>query len=123
MIAAGHTGVNASSRLHRGRGHYLNPRKNHLNPKYVSAISTTAPAIQHHIENSSAFSPRAKCSSKSRLLTSAPTVVATLQSEIRRLEHEINIARQTGADYRDDALASAQTQLASAKAILDGEMK
>ena len=38
MIAAGHTGVNASSRLHRGRGHYLNPRKNHLNPKYVSAI-------------------------------------------------------------------------------------
>lgn len=49
--------------------------------------------------------------------------VATLQSEIRRLEHEINIARQTGADYRDDALASAETQLASAKAILDGEMK
>ena len=48
--------------------------------------------------------------------------VATLQSEIRRLEHEINIARQTGADYRDDALASAETQLASAKAILDGEV-
>lgn len=78
MIAAGHTGVNASSRLHRGRGHYLNPRKNHLNPKYVSAISTAAaPAIQHHMENSFAFSPRSKCSSKSRLLTSAPTVVAT----------------------------------------------
>ncbi len=49
--------------------------------------------------------------------------VATLQMEIRRLEHEINIARQTGADYRDDALASAQTQLASAKAILEGEVK
>lgn len=49
--------------------------------------------------------------------------VATLQLEIRRLEHEINIARQTGADYRDDALASAQTQLASAKAILEGEVK
>lgn len=49
--------------------------------------------------------------------------VATLQMEIRRLEHEINIARQTGADYRDDALASAETQLASAKAILEGEVK
>lgn len=47
--------------------------------------------------------------------------VATLQMEIQRLEHEIHIARQTGADYRDDALASAETQLASAKAILDGE--
>ncbi|WP_157170016.1 hypothetical protein [Afipia clevelandensis] len=55
-----------------------NPRKNHLNPKYVSAISTAAaPAIQHHIENSFSFSPRSKCSSKSRLLTSALTVVAT----------------------------------------------
>lgn len=49
--------------------------------------------------------------------------VATLQMEIQRLEHEIHIARQTGADYRDDALASAETQLASAKAILDGEVK
>lgn len=56
MTAAGHTGVNASSRLHRGRGRYLNPRKNHLNPKYVSAISTAAaPAIQHHMKNSFGF--------------------------------------------------------------------
>ena len=78
MIAAGHTGVNASSRLHRGRGHYLNPRKNHLAAKYIaiSAI-TAAPAIQHHIGNSFAFSPRSSRLAPSRLLTSAPTVVAT----------------------------------------------
>lgn len=78
MNAAGHTGVNASSRLHRGRGHYLNPRKNHLAAKYIATSAmTAAPAIQHHMKNSFAFSPRSRCSSKSRLLTSAPTVVAT----------------------------------------------
>ena len=49
-------------------------------------------------------------------------LVATLQLEIQRLEHEINIARQTGADNRDDTLASAETQLAKAKAILEGEV-
>lgn len=49
-------------------------------------------------------------------------LVATLQLEIQRLEHEINIARQTGADHRDDTLASAETQLAKAKAILEGEV-
>ena len=49
--------------------------------------------------------------------------VSTLQLEIQRLEHEIHVARQTGSDYRDDALASAETQLASAKAILMGEVK
>ena len=78
MIAAGHIGVNASSRLHRGRGHYLNPRKNHLAAKYIAiSAMTAAPAIQHDIGNSFGSVQRSKCSSKSRLLTSAPTVVAT----------------------------------------------
>ena len=49
--------------------------------------------------------------------------VSTLQLEVQRLEHEIHLARQIGSDHRDDALASAETQLASAKAILQGEMK
>lgn len=77
MIAAGHTGVNASSRLHRGRGRYLNPLKNHRSPKYVSAISTiAAPAIQH-MRTVSGFALPRNHSVKSRLPTSAPTVVAT----------------------------------------------
>jgi hypothetical protein len=46
--------------------------------------------------------------------------VALLQTQIMRLEHEIHIARQTGADYRDDDLASAETQVARAKEILNG---
>lgn len=47
--------------------------------------------------------------------------VSILQSEIQGLEHEIQLARQTGADYRSDALASAETQLAAARQILRGE--
>jgi hypothetical protein len=48
-------------------------------------------------------------------------LVTVLQSEIQRLEHEVNIARQTGSDHRDDMLASAETQLAAARSILKGE--
>lgn len=48
-------------------------------------------------------------------------VVAELQSQIRMLEHEISIARQAGLDPRDDDLAAAETQVATAKAILSGE--
>lgn len=50
-------------------------------------------------------------------------LVLVLQSEIQRLEHEIHVARQIGSDHRDDALASAETQLASARSILAGEVK
>jgi hypothetical protein len=49
--------------------------------------------------------------------------IAVLQSEIQRLEHEIHLARQTGADHRDDMLASAQTQLATARQIFDEAVK
>lgn len=49
--------------------------------------------------------------------------IAILQSEIQGLEHEIQLSRQTGADHRDDALASAETQLAAAREILAGEVK
>jgi hypothetical protein len=45
--------------------------------------------------------------------------VASLQMEIQRLEHEINIARQTGVDPRDDVLRAAETQVAKAKEILN----
>lgn len=45
--------------------------------------------------------------------------ISVLQSEIQRLEHEILIARQIGADAREDVLREAETQLASAREILE----
>lgn len=63
--AADGRGIPPAASVHHDVGQRRNliqrrPRKNHLNPKYVSAISTAvAPAIQHHMENSFAFSPRA----------------------------------------------------------------
>lgn len=50
-------------------------------------------------------------------------LISVLQTEMRRLEHEIQLARQIGSDHRDDALASAETQLAAAREILAGEVK
>jgi hypothetical protein len=49
--------------------------------------------------------------------------VAILQTEIAKLEHEITIARQTGADYRDDDLAAAQAQVVAARALLNGSVR
>lgn len=48
-------------------------------------------------------------------------LVAVLQSEVRRLEHEIQLARQTGLDHRDDALCAAETQIEAVRQILVGE--
>jgi len=53
-----------------------NPRKNHFNPKYVSAISIAAPII-HHMRTLVSFVLQFSHLDQSRLLTSAPTVVAT----------------------------------------------
>jgi hypothetical protein len=50
-------------------------------------------------------------------------LISVLQSEIQRLEHEVNLAKQIGSDYRDDLLSEAQTSLASARQILKGEIK
>lgn len=50
-------------------------------------------------------------------------LVAVLQLEIQGLEHEVNLARKTGMDYRDDALVTAETQLAKAREALAGGMK
>lgn len=47
-------------------------------------------------------------------------VVAQLQAEMMRLEYEIQLAKQTGLDPRDDDLAKAQIALETAKAILKG---
>ena len=47
--------------------------------------------------------------------------VAVLHSEIQGLQHEAQLARQVGSNYRDDTLAAAEAQLAAAKAILHGE--
>lgn len=47
-------------------------------------------------------------------------LVATLTQEVQRLENEINLAREAGMGDRDDALAAAAAQLASAKSILRG---
>jgi hypothetical protein len=44
--------------------------------------------------------------------------VAVLQAEIRRLEHEITIAKQTGQDFSCDALAQAEAQVVEARKIL-----
>lgn len=49
--------------------------------------------------------------------------VALLLSEIQGLEHEIQLARQTGSNHRDDTLAAAEAQLAAAREILRGEVK
>lgn len=45
-------------------------------------------------------------------------LIAVLQSEIQRLEHEVHLARQTGIDHRDDDLQAAEAQVAAAKEIL-----
>ena len=44
--------------------------------------------------------------------------VSTLQAEIARLEHEINIAQQVGAHHSDDALQEARAQVVAAKEVL-----
>lgn len=49
--------------------------------------------------------------------------IKLLQSEIQGLEHEIHLARQTGADHSGSALVAAETQLAAARQILEGEIK
>lgn len=46
--------------------------------------------------------------------------VSVLQTEIRTLEHEIHLARQTGMDPRENDLAKAEAQLVAAKEILNG---
>lgn len=45
-------------------------------------------------------------------------LIAVLQSEIQRLEHEVHLARQTGIDHRDDDLQAAEAQVEAAKEIL-----
>jgi hypothetical protein len=50
-------------------------------------------------------------------------LIAVLQLEIRRLEHEVHIARQAGSDHRDDDLLAAETQLAKAREALRGGVK
>ncbi len=49
--------------------------------------------------------------------------VQLLQSEIRRLEHEISLHLQAGADHRDDDLCAAEAQVQSAKEILSAVAK
>ncbi len=46
-------------------------------------------------------------------------LIAVLQSEMSRLEHEIQIARQTTSRHSDDALIAAETQLAKARELLE----
>lgn len=47
--------------------------------------------------------------------------VAELNQEIRRLEHEIHLARQTGAGPGDDEILAAQAQVEAAKKLLNGK--
>lgn len=46
--------------------------------------------------------------------------VAELQAEIQRLEHEVSIHLQIGADPRGDDLAKAKAQVEEARALLNG---
>jgi hypothetical protein len=50
-------------------------------------------------------------------------LVSALHVEMQNLEHEIQLHRQAGTHHTDDALASAETQVAAARAILRGEVK
>lgn len=45
-------------------------------------------------------------------------VIEALQTEIRALEHEMEIVRQTGLDHREPEVCAAAASLASAKALL-----
>ena len=45
-------------------------------------------------------------------------LVRRLESEVRHLEHELQILRTIGVDPRDDTLAEAEADLARAKAAL-----
>lgn len=44
--------------------------------------------------------------------------IAEMDAEIRRLTHEINIARQSGFDARDDEVAAAEAALAKARTLM-----
>jgi hypothetical protein len=46
--------------------------------------------------------------------------VSFLQSEVVRLEHEITIARQTGAPHSDDDLVAVQTHMEAVREVLKG---
>jgi hypothetical protein len=50
-------------------------------------------------------------------------LLSALQMEVQKLEHEIHLHRQTGADHSGSALVAAETQLAAARKILEGEVK
>lgn len=47
--------------------------------------------------------------------------IAVLQTEMRRLEHEIQLARKTGESYSDDVLVAAETQIAAVRSLLNSE--
>ena len=44
--------------------------------------------------------------------------IAEMEAEIRRLSHEIDIARQAGCDARDDEMAAASAALAKARKLI-----
>jgi len=50
-------------------------------------------------------------------------LVSVLQLEIQRLEHEVQLARQTGSGYRDDTLVPAEAHLAAVRQLLHGKVK
>ena len=48
-------------------------------------------------------------------------LVSVLQLEVQKLEHEIQLHKQIGSDHSDSSLASAETQLAAARRILESK--
>lgn len=83
-----------------------------VRPGIARRIRTTASVLRHLREGRRKSVPAWLMAALRREL------IGVLQSEIRALEHEIQIARQVGLDDRDDALGAAQAQLATAKEIL-----
>jgi hypothetical protein len=50
-------------------------------------------------------------------------LIESIQTEIRALEHEMEITRQIGVDPRDDTVCAVAASLASAKALLKQAVK
>ena len=76
MIAAGHIGANASSRLHRGEGHHHNSIQAKTTPSATPHPMASKNLALSDIRISFAFCPRSIGSDSRSALIAAPTAVS-----------------------------------------------